>query len=193
MGVTPAGGTAKNAALHINGGDLTLRNMALNVTAPGYAGIGGILFEDGTLTLDGVNIEKVQNDGGLNGNQNGVALLQYGGTLYVNNSTFKDFNKQAISVFNGHAEIENSHFEGAGNTSVNGQNGVQFGYRYPSTDPPNMAYAPTGKVNNCTFKNFWYADPTNAVATALLIFKPADVICSGNTYKNCQYEEHVVI
>ena len=165
-------GVNRNPAIHVTNGTTTLKNLTLNATSPGYAPITGIANDGGNLILDGVTI-TAQNEGGLNGMQHGFAVIQFDGTMEVNNSTFIDFNKGAIAVLGGDAQIESSHFEGVAQDVI-AQNGIQFGRT--------ATCSVTGSVTNSTFVNFMF---TPATWWSIGILVSVDgITTSGNTAIN---------
>ena len=182
----PFGSQTRKPALYVNGGNLTLKNATLDVTDATGDKIppDGIILESGTLTLDGVTFEKVLDTGGLNGMQYGFDIFQYGGTMSVKNCSFSQFNKGAIVVYLGRAEIEDSYFEGDV-TDKTAQNGIQLGST-TVTGALGADAGPDGYIKNCTFKNFVYT-PT-PMATAIMNYSPNITVATditGNSFTNC--------
>ncbi|MCB0807334.1 MAG: hypothetical protein KDC05_16190, partial [Bacteroidales bacterium] len=159
----------------------TLKNLTIDGFGQGnanYSFVGLAFWNSGGQVMN-VDITGVR-DTPFSGAQHGVSVYAYnntGGpyTLAINGVNVTDFQKNAFAL-NGTGltvDLDNIYVQGAGQTNVTAQNGIQ------------LSYGPSGTMDNCTIEDIWWTGAT-WTASGVLLYQSGSITSNNIILNNTQ-------
>ncbi len=169
---------------------VVIENLTVDGTGNGITGctpdLEGILFQNGSGTVEHVAVRNEVLSSSLSGCQSGQGIFVQTGhgeatSVIVENSSVHNYQKNGITGNdpNTYIEIENNDVQGAGVVAVPGaaQNGIQ------------IAFGATGKATGNLVIDNVYGDPTIAASCGILLYDASEnssIQVSTNTIGNTQ-------